>query len=106
MTYVLYIDDVRDPDPVVCGIDLPLIIARSSTEAFRLITDLGLPQVFSFDHDLGGEDTTMTFLRRLEHETDLIQDCDCPAYRVHSANPVGTLNIISFMESWRKSRQS
>ncbi|NBT59251.1 hypothetical protein EBT16_10755 [bacterium] len=56
----------------------------------------------SLDHDLGGDDTTMVFLKRL---VDEIWDGQSkpPKYQVHSANPIGTQNIISYMESWIKS---
>lgn len=56
----------------------------------------------SLDHDLGGDDTTMVFLKRLVNE---VWDgkSNPPNYQVHSANPIGTQNIISYMESWIKS---
>lgn len=61
-----------------------------------------MPSFISFDHDLGGDDTTMVFLRRLTNE---IWDGTSPPpdYYIHSANPVGSINIHSFMDSWRRS---
>ena len=76
--------------------------AISSDQAFRLIKNNGLPDYISFDHDLGGDDTAMKLLRRIEEE---IFDGDIPKppmYDIHSANPVGSENIRSFMESWFK----
>jgi hypothetical protein len=44
----------------------------------------------------------MLFLRRLVNELWDGKETP-PQYRVHSANPVGSENIKSFMESWKKS---
>ena len=52
------------------------------------------------DHDLGGEDTAMVFLHWLANE---YYDAEIE-YRVHSQNPNGAQNIVSFMESWKKSK--
>ena len=93
--YRMYIDDLRDAPP-------DWVVVRSTDEALEHIRKNGMPEFISFDHDLGGDDTTMVFLRKLVNE---IWDgtSNPPEYIVHSANPVGKLNIISFMESWRKS---
>lgn len=91
----LFLDDLRDPQ------DGNFTIARSTEEALTLAKE-SWPTFMSLDHDLGGEDTTMVFLRRLVNEVwDGLKQV--PEYRVHSANPVGKENIISFMESWKRS---
>jgi len=97
MSWNLYIDDLRNPPA-----DRDWLVCRSSQEALDLVMEIGMPTFISFDHDLGGEDTTMIFLRRLVNE---VWDGTAPppAYQVHSANPVGAHNIASFMESWRRS---
>ena len=106
--YFLFIDDIRNLDDVKL---LPRrnnenwIVARNSLQAIELIKQKNLPVMFSFDHDLGGNDTCMVFLRQLEAwmlETYPDKLPSCPNFMVHSANPVGKLNIISFMNSWRK----
>lgn len=90
----LYLDDVRTP---VC----PLYkVARSSSEALALCKEYGMPHYMSLDHDLGGEDTTMVFLKGLYA---MFPTGPIPDYWVHSANPVGKENIISYLESWKKS---
>jgi len=93
----LFLDDVRLPP------SQQYIPARSSQEALDIIQILGWPKFMSLDHDLGGDDTTMVFLRRLVNE---VWDGEqpIPDYIVHSANPVGAQNIIAFMESWKRSR--
>lgn len=93
--YRMFIDDVRNP------IEEDWVVVRSSNEALEYVQNNGMPSFISFDHDLGGDDTTMVFLRKL---VDLWNGDDLPPdYKVHSANPVGSKNIVSFMESWKKS---
>ncbi len=97
MTWNLYIDDIRFPP-----LDRDWLVCRSTQEALDRIAYLGMPDFISFDHDLGGEDTTMVFLRRLVNEVwDGVTPP--PEYQIHSANPVGAQNIRSFMDSWLKS---
>jgi hypothetical protein len=71
----------------------------------KIIRENGIPDFMSLDHDLGGEDTTMIFLKRLVAEIWDGQSTP-PKYQVHSANPIGTQNVISYMESWIKSTGS
>lgn len=99
MTWNLYIDDLRTPPA-----DRDWLVCRSSQEALNRIMDIGMPSFVSFDHDLGEDDTTMVFLRRLVNE---VWDgkTAIPDYQIHSANPVGSLNIHSFMDSWRRSME-
>jgi hypothetical protein len=94
--YRMFIDDIRSPPPG------DWVVVRSSGEALSHIQNHGMPEFISFDHDLGGDDTTMVFLRKL---VDIVWNGDDvpPDYTVHSANPVGRLNIISFMDSWKRS---
>lgn len=95
--YNLYLDDIRNPPT-----DRDWLVCRSSQEALDRIAEVGMPSFFSFDHDLGEDDTTMVFLRRLVNEVwDGVSVP--PDYVIHSANPVGVQNIRSFMDSWRKS---
>lgn len=51
------------------------------------------------DHDLGGSDTAMDYLKILAYK---FPDSP-PRYSIHSQNPVGAENIKAFMESWKKS---
>lgn len=93
--YKMFIDDVREPP------SNDYVVVRSSSEALDYIKNNGMPSFISFDHDLGGDDTTMVFLRKL---VDYWNGYDTiPDYVVHSANPVGSKNIVSFMDSWKRS---
>lgn len=95
MTYKLFIDDERFP--ATDG----WTIARSSKEAFNCIFSKGIPQHISFDHDLGGDDTSMVFLKQLE-ECLHMGNVSFPegfSYYVHSQNPIGAGNIKSYMDN-------
>lgn len=94
--YKMFIDDVRKPPQG------EWVVVRSSNEALTYIQNNGMPAFISFDHDLGGDDTTIVFLRKLVDVVWNGNDAP-PAYEVHSANPVGSKNIIAFMESWKRS---
>jgi hypothetical protein len=85
----LFIDDIRDPPAT--GYD----VVRTSEAAIEWLKTNGIPNVISFDHDLGGDDTTIRVIR---HIYDLILDekgsfPDGFTCIVHSANPVGAQNI-------------
>lgn len=98
MSYKLFIDDERFP----VGEDW--VITRSSVAATYVICTFGIPNYISFDHDLGGEDTSVVFIKWLiEHILDnnlaLPPDFE---YYVHSQNPIGKKNIESLMDSFIK----
>lgn len=94
--YKLFIDDERQPP------DESWLVVRSSNEAIEFVKKYGMPSFISFDHDLGGTDTTMVFLKQFYNFFDLLGQGP-PEYTVHSANPIGAENIKSFMESWKRS---
>lgn len=98
----LWLDD-QSADPTTPLRHPPegFVSAVSSADAIRLTIERGVPAFISFDHDLGDGDDAMVFLSWLiEHH----YDDRIPDYDVHSANPIGRANIISKLESWRKSR--
>lgn len=93
----LFIDDVRNPP------DDSWVVARSSKEALSFVKENGLPDMISFDHDLGGEDTTRVFLHEI---TEMILDKKLTfkpfEYLIHSANPVGRDWIENYLENLHK----
>lgn len=99
MTWKLFLDDERNPT------EPGWTVVRNSLMAIHKVVERKqLPEAMSLDHDLGDDDDTMRFLKELHYvweswgaDPDLI-----PKYYVHSANPVGVKNIISFMETWKK----
>jgi len=59
----------------------------------------GLPTFISFDHDLGGEDTSIVFVHWLINFC-MDSNLSFPTeYYVHSQNPVGVQNIKGLMDS-------
>lgn len=100
MKWKLFIDDERDPP------DDTWTVARTNEQAVSLVAAFDMPGIISFDHDLGRDDsgprTTMEFVAWLSNHRF---DEGPPPYTVHSQNPVGRDNLISFLESWRKARE-
>jgi len=101
MTWKLWIDDqLDDPERPRRHTPKDFIGARSSKEAQDLVDVAGLPVFMDLDHDLGGDDKVMVFLRWL---SDTYPDGPVPDYGIHTENPEGRKNIESFMQSWKKS---
>lgn len=104
--YYLFLDDERTLDMAYgpraeSKFAYPVLVARSTDEAKHIVENVGWPTHMLLDHDLGGDDTTMVFLRWLayeKHDGEIIPD-----YTIHSANPVGASNINGFMRSWARS---
>lgn len=95
--YSLWLDDERDPAKFCDADQHEIVWAKSSAEALEIVEAYGPPEFLYLDHDLGGDDTSIVFLRKFCLTNAFVE------YRVHSANPVGAANIKSFMESWRRS---
>lgn len=94
MPYKLFIDDERYPIRPDC------MIARTSFDAIYFVQNYGLPIEMMLDHDLGGQDTAMVFLKWFEKfldETDqtLLKGF---TYSIHSQNPIGANAMKLFME--------
>lgn len=103
MGYRLFIDDERSP-PEDGG---EWVVARSSNAAIKLLKDRGPPDFISFDHDLGGDDTSIKVIDWLigemlfaEESIDLRWVKFPRNYYVHSQNPVGRKNIEGKMNGF------
>ena len=76
---------------------------RSSDEAKAYVMQNGCPEFISFDHDLGGADTAMQFVKWLvDYDMDN-NGAVIPTsfqFHVHSANPVGAQNIAGYLQSY------
>ena len=96
------------------------VIARNYAEFVKIITEKGLPEFVSFDHDLepdeivgdvmdiknckviiakSGMDCTKWLVEYCIDNKQLL-----PKYFVHSANPVGRDNINGYLESFTKTQ--
>lgn len=100
MTYKLFIDDERFPP------SSDWVVVRSSYDAILQCQAHGIPSFISFDHDLGGYDTSIVFIKwMIEGVLDAIQyGRPLPQfprnYSIHSQNPVGAKNIKCLMDSF------
>lgn len=88
MTYKMFLDDERfPPDDGTAW-----VIVRSSEQAIECVQEFGIPRFISFDHDLGGDDTSRNFIHWLSDYmmnnefTFVGRDFN---FDVHSQNPIG-----------------
>ena len=97
----MYIDDIRTPKGKFD------VVVRTSDEAIEYMIRNGCPDFVSFDHDLGGNDTSMKIIKfMVEMDIDFNQEF-IPydfEFNVHSANPVGAANIEGYLKSYLKAR--
>jgi len=127
-TYNLFLDDMRFPYDVFLYTGNPIyskeewVIVRSYDEFTLYISEHGLPNIISFDHDLADEhyayyDTEVTseidynrFTEKTGYEcakwvVDYCIDRDyipCPQYLAHTMNTVGGENIIGLFKNYMK----
>jgi hypothetical protein len=123
--YSLFLDDERMPKDVT-WIELPLVawvIVRNYNDFVRVIEQNGVPQIVSFDHDIGIEhyqeyNRAHNSDKKIRYETFTEKtgfDCakwlanycvdknlPVPVYYLHTMNGIGALNIQSILESARK----
>jgi hypothetical protein len=120
------LDDIRSMSDVRKYTKLPdvpnehWVVVRSYNEFVDTINTLGLPTFVSFDHDLNdihyghglqGDDIPYdSYKEKTGYDCAkwLVEYCmkkgvKHPPYMVHSMNPVGKQNIISYVESYNKS---
>lgn len=126
--YNLFLDDVRVPDSCsytnnAIYFKLEWEIVRSYDAFVKFITENGLPELVSFDHDLAeahyhpsmyeGSKIYMKYLETTSEKTGmdcakwLVDYCidnelEFPKWEVHSMNPVGKENIISYISNYLK----
>jgi hypothetical protein len=125
MSYYLFLDDIRQISDVrkYCVLpninDKEWIIVRSYKEFVDIITLRGVPQFVSLDHDLAdihyghGLNNDAIPYDSYEEKTGydaakwLVNYCmergiKHPPYIVHSMNPIGKLNIESYINSYNR----
>lgn len=108
MTYKMFLDDIRNPSWVCpdLGSDTEWVICRTMGQAITAIQEGGWPSLISFDHDLGNDEPSgMEFARWLvELDLDTGGMPKDFSYKVHSANPVGAVNIHLLMRGYLQHR--
>lgn len=121
--YNLFLDDVRLPNNVT-WVALPenqhYTVVRNYQEFVDIVTLRGLPKFVTYDHDLSdahyGDGLHGDAINYDKYAEKTGYDCakwlvaECqklgvkhPPYQVHSMNPIGKKNIISYVESYNKS---
>lgn len=99
--FCLYLDDERFPKT-----DYPWTIVRTVDEFRNAIRERGLPDLVSFDHDLGEEDGAETGVHAVkflvEQTRELEEDPHIIEVNYHTANPVGRDNMKALWNSWLK----
>lgn len=126
MKHAIYLDDIRTPANNIYD----WVVVRNYTEFVNKITELGLENIelISLDHDLGEAAMADYFLNQYEGEMKIDYEkiaaanektgMDCAKWlvekwmdnpelacqvSVHSANEVGSLNMMSLLNSFYKS---
>lgn len=93
----VFLDDIRYP------VDDTWEIVRSTEQAKQHVLDNGVANEWSFDHDLGGDDTAVEFIKWLI-DTDIDSGGSFIPhdfkYCIHSANPVGSANIKGLLNGY------
>ncbi len=118
-TYNLFLDDIRVPGDVT-WIKLPTVewhIVRNYEEFIHAILNKGIPAFVAYDHDLSDQHYTSNqneinynkFREKTGYECAqfLVNQCmnkviKHPRFAVHSMNPVGRQNIVSYINSYNR----
>ena len=130
MSYVLFLDDVRNPDDVTWEMfprDEMIFTVRNYDAFVRHVSLSGVPMFVCFDHDLADEhysamlkENELDPVKQLETIVDYGKEktgLDCakwlvdycvekkkkfPKYIVHSMNPAGKERIAGYIENAKK----
>ena len=88
----LYLDDIRKPKTKSWD------IVRSYDEFVKYISENGVPDEISFDHDLGELDNKTGYdCAKWLCDYCWTNGVPMPLWNVHSANPVGRENITNLL---------
>jgi len=87
----LWIDDFREPP------DREWLWAKSSAEALMMYAEHKIDYI-AFDYDLGGPDTSMPVLLKIERDAQAGRRAP-PRFNAHTANPVGRNHIETIMNN-------
>lgn len=101
MKYSMFLDDIRDAEKYYPG--QGMVVCRDYKSACEYVEKHGIPEFVSFDHDLGDlsidEKTGYSFAKFLidyMFEHNLKEPFE---YFVHSSNPVGKVNIETYLNN-------
>lgn len=97
--YNVFVDDERLPKDIT-WIHLPRVswlVVRSYERFVQVIDANGLPDLISFDHDLGVGKSGYDCAKYLENL--ILAQGRIPEFYVHSMNPIGRQNILCYMNN-------
>lgn len=107
MPYKLFLDDIRDVKMVYKNLtDADFVIVRNFHDFKKAIIENGLPELISFDNDLGLDENNniaedgYAAAKWLVYESEL--DLRNLKFNVHSANPVASIQIQSLLDNYIK----
>lgn len=107
MSYKLFLDDLRDIPMVYKKLtDDDFIIVRNFHDFKKVILEKGLPELISFDNDLGLDENDnvaedgYACAKWLVYESGL--DLKDLKFNAHSANPVASIQIQSLLDNYMK----
>lgn len=91
----LFLDDLRSPP------DSSWDMVRDYKSFTDYVSTNGVPDIISFDHDLGlkkygTEKTGLDCIKWM-----IQQNLEIKGYALHSANPIGKANMDSLIRSWK-----
>ena len=111
MTYKLFLDDIRNVKMVDKNLtDEDFIIVRNFKDFKKVIIENGLPELISFDNDLGLDENEniaedgYAAAKWLVYKSGL--DLRNLKFNVHSANPVVSQQIQSSLDNYIKHLKS
>ena len=101
LSTILWLDDLRDPKDHIQGDNIHWV--KNYKQFIKWIELNGLPDIISFDHDLGGE-KSRTGADALRWMLNFIIDnnLNLPHIKLHTANPIGRQNMESLINSYKK----
>jgi hypothetical protein len=107
MAYKLFLDDIRDVKMVYKNLtDDDFVIVRNFHDFKKVILKNGLPELISFDNDLGLDKNDIVAedgyaaAKWLVYESGF--DLQNLKFNVHSANPVAAQQIQSLLDNYIK----
>lgn len=111
----LFLDDEREPkdayskylsgnNPVYLEDDWTVV--RSLQEFMRHLKKQGMPDLISFDHDLGFSPNTGYDCAHALVDFCLSRNIDLPLCMIHTGNPVGRENIYNLLNKFSQFKEN
>ena len=105
MTYKLFLDDIRNVNMVHKNLtNNDFVVVRNFNDFKNTIIEKGLPELISFDNDLGLDENNMVAedgyacAKWLVYESGInLQNLK---FKVHSANPVASQQIQGLLDNY------